>query len=67
MWSYTTFKTSATELPADHHQNQLRLYAKAARTLGRNPVRMVIHDLSEDSGLRSEVEDAPSRREHFRS
>jgi DNA helicase-2/ATP-dependent DNA helicase PcrA len=49
------FKTAANRPPSEHHQNQLRLYAQAARTLGLNPIRLVIHDLDADNGGRIEV------------
>jgi hypothetical protein len=61
------FKTAAYGPPSIQHQNQLRLYAEAARVLGMNPVRLVIHDLHADNGGRILVEENESQVVAFRS
>jgi len=61
------FKTAANRPPSQQHQNQLRLYAEAARALGMNPVRLAIHDLDADRGGRMPVEDSERAREEFRA
>ena len=60
------FKTAANRPPAEHHQGQLRLYAHAARLLGMNPVRLVIHDLDADTGGRITVEHNEAEEARFR-
>ena len=54
------FKTSANRPPSEQHQNQLRVYAEAARSLGMNPVQLVIHDLDAHDGGRFVVQDSES-------
>lgn len=61
------FKTSGDRPPGQHHQNQLRLYAEAARVLGLNPVRLVIHDLNTNEGGRILVREDPAALDQFRS
>ncbi len=45
--------TAGDQPPSEHHENQLRLYAEAARVLGMNPVRLAIHNLDVKDGGRS--------------
>jgi DNA helicase-2/ATP-dependent DNA helicase PcrA len=61
------FKTSANRPPSKQHQNQLRMYGEAARALGMNPVRLVIHDLDAEHGGPMSVEDSERERETFRA
>lgn len=42
------FKTSENRPPSAVHQNQLRLYARAASRMGLTPTRLFIHDLDSD-------------------
>ena len=51
-------KTAENRPPLPQHQSQLRLYAQAARTLGLNPVRLVIHDLDSEDGAAIPVEES---------
>lgn len=64
---FVDFKTAANRPLSQQHQNQLRLYAEAARALGMNPVRLAIHDLDADRGGRMPVEDSERAREEFRA
>ncbi len=52
-------KTAENRPPIPQHLNQLRLYAKAVRALGLNPVGLAIHDLESDSGEVIPVEEDP--------
>ncbi|MEW6228694.1 MAG: PD-(D/E)XK nuclease family protein [Bacillota bacterium] len=52
-------KTAENRPPLPQHQNQLRLYARAARTLGLNPVGLAIHDLDSEEGAAIPVEEDP--------
>jgi hypothetical protein len=54
------FKTAANRPPSEHHKNQLRLYAEAARILGWNPVQLSIQDLDADDGGRIAIENDAS-------
>ncbi len=58
-------KTAENSPPLPQHQNQLRLYAQAARTLGLNPVRLVIHDLDSEDGAAIPVEENPRELARF--
>jgi len=58
-------KTAENRPPLPQHQNQLRLYAQAARTLGLNPVSLVIHDLDSEDGAAIPVEENPSELARF--
>lgn len=49
-------KTSENRPPLPRHKNQLRLYGKALGLLGKNPVRLTIHDLDSEDGHVIEVE-----------
>jgi hypothetical protein len=60
------FKTAANQAPDKRHQNQLRLYAEAARTLGLNPVRLIIHNLDTENGGRIIVDENESEMAQFR-
>jgi hypothetical protein len=61
------FKTASNRPPSEHHKNQLRLYAEAARVVGWNPVRLAIHDLDADNGGRIAIEDDASAAGTFRT
>jgi hypothetical protein len=61
------FKTAANRPPTPQHQNQLRLYAEAVRVLGKNPVRLFIHDLDADAGRRAEVPEGKAEVRQFRT
>jgi DNA helicase-2/ATP-dependent DNA helicase PcrA len=61
------FKTAGDRPPSEHHQNQLRLYAEAARVLGMNPVRLAIHDLDVKGGGRIPVPEDPAAAKRFRT
>ncbi|MQA85101.1 MAG: AAA family ATPase [Streptosporangiales bacterium] len=50
------FKTSENRPPPVVHQNQLRLYAKAASRMGFEPVRLAIHDLDSDDPAEARIE-----------
>jgi len=58
-------KTAENRPPLPQHQNQLRLYAQAVRTLGLKPVRLVIHDLDSEDGAAIPVEENPSELARF--
>lgn len=58
-------KTAENRPPLPQHQNQLRLYAQAARPLGLNPVRLVIHDLDSEDGAAIPVEENPTELARF--
>ncbi|HHY35478.1 MAG TPA: UvrD-helicase domain-containing protein [Firmicutes bacterium] len=49
-------KTSENRPPLPQHKNQLRLYGKALSLLGREAVRLTIHDLDSDDGQAIQVE-----------
>jgi DNA helicase-2/ATP-dependent DNA helicase PcrA len=59
------FKTAANRPPNKLHQNQLRMYAEAARALGMNPIRLLIHDLDAERGEPILVEDNDRDRAQF--
>jgi DNA helicase-2/ATP-dependent DNA helicase PcrA len=61
------FKTSADRMPSQHHKNQLRLYAEAARVLGLNPVRLAIHDLDKEREGRIPVHEDAAEAVRFRA
>jgi len=58
-------KTAENRPPLPQHQNQLRLYAQAARMLGLKPVRLVIHDLDSEDGAAIPVEENPAELARF--
>jgi DNA helicase-2/ATP-dependent DNA helicase PcrA len=64
---FVDFKTAASRPPSEHHRNQLRLYAEAARVLGWNPVQLSIHDLDADNGGRITVENDALAASDFRA
>ncbi|HHV61384.1 MAG TPA: PD-(D/E)XK nuclease family protein [Firmicutes bacterium] len=59
-------KTAENRPPLPQHQNQLRLYAEAARRLGWNPVRLAIHDLDSEDGTVIPVKEDPQELDRFR-
>ncbi len=60
-------KTAANRPPGEHHESQLRLYAEAARLLGLNPVRLVIHDLDADTPGRAVIEENEAAQSAFKA
>jgi PD-(D/E)XK nuclease superfamily len=61
------FKLAANRPPAENHESQLRLYAEAARILGLNPVRLVIHNLDVDNPWREDIEEDEAAKSAFKS